>query len=72
MTTTARQRTLAELKNMDPAQLADAYESGQLDDLLAGRDPAQLDAEALKGMSPEAINAAHREGRLNDLLGVKA
>lgn len=69
MTTTTRQRTLAELRNMSPEQIAQAHADGQLEELLAGRDPAQLDAAALKGMRPDQINEARREGRLDQLLG---
>lgn len=68
-TTTTRQRTLAELRGMDPEQIAVAHAQGELEDLLTGKDPAQLDAAALKGMSPDQINEARREGRLDGLLG---
>lgn len=74
------QKSLAQVRRMRPEQVAKALKAGELDGLLAGRDPEDEELEApealeqatrdeLRAMTPEQVRVAEKEGRLADLLG---
>ena len=77
MTTPLPQISEAQLRQMPPTDIYDAWQKGQLDTLLKGQDPAapqpwpagQVTQEELKTMDPRAIVEAMQAGRLNALLG---
>lgn len=67
------QLTRADLEQLTPEEVAEAYRQGRLNTALGGREPlpttGQLTRADLEGRSPEEITAARERGQLDQLLG---